>query len=434
MGYLIYNNLIDKTIITIMKLKIFSNELPKQLRILKNEPLLFITIPLAFPILLIIILISPVIHIKIGFLFCDRIGHFALNTELYLLEKKYLKKGFKAFLQIDLFYLPRKKSCNKTLENLWREKLNILPNFILRPFCLLIRSSFILSKGFRCGDTLNGERDICELLDRYPPTINLGKKFLDKGKKELFTHGIPNNAKVVCLISRDNSYLKQMYKVDVKKHDYRNNNINDFLPAAEQLTNYGYYVFRMGSTVNEKLNSNNKMIIDYANNGMRSDFLDIYLGATCKFCITTSLGFDNIPMIFRKPNLYINHAPLFWLRLERSDNIEVPAMYYSRKKDRNLNISEIFEYGISDLLDSEDFKQKQIDIIKQSPEQIKQAAIEMHLRLNKEWVSTVEDKMLQEKFKSIYPNKRILKNKRYHGNINSNIGSFFLRTNQWWLE
>ena len=412
----------------------FSTELPKQIRILKNEPILLLSIPIAFPILILIILISPIIHIKIGFLFCDRIGHFSMNTELYCLEKKHFKKKNFSLFQLDLFYLPRKVSCNKTLENLWRKNLILLPNLILRPFCLLIRSSSFISKYFRCGDTANGERDIYQLLDKYPPTISLDENFLKKGEKFLLDHGIPNDAKIICLIVRDSEYLKQAYSVDVKNHNYRDNDVYDFLPAAEKLTKLGYYIFRMGASVKQELKSDNEMIIDYASNGMRSDFMDIYLGATCTFCLTTSLGFDNIPMMFRKPNLYINHAPLFWLRLERKENIEVPAMYFSKKIGRMLSMSEVFKYGISDLLRSEDFEKKEINIIKQSSQQIKEAAIEMHLRLNKKWISSNEDLMLQEKFKSIYPNKRILKDKRYHGDINSLIGSFFLRSNQWWLK
>ena len=190
----------------------------------------------------------------------------------------------------------------------------------------------------------------------------------------------------------------------------------------------------MGASVKHELKSDNEMIIDYASNGMRTDFLDIYLGATCTFCLTTSLGFDNIPMMFRKPNLYINHAPLFWLRLERKENIEVPAMYFSKKIGRMLSISEVFKYGISDLLSSDHFEKKEINIIKQSPQQIKEAAIEMHLRLNKKWISSNEDLVLQARFKSIFPNERILKGKRYHGDINSLIGSFFLKSNPWWLK
>ena len=213
----------------------------KQLKILKNEPLLFITLILAFPVLIIIIFISPIIYIRIGHLHCDRIGHFALNTELYLLEKKYFKKKTNSLFQLDIFYLPRSESCNRTLENLWRKRLNILPKFTMRPLCLLIRSSSIISKYFRCGGTLNGERDINNLLDRYQSEIELGKDFIKDGREGLITLGIPKDSKYVCLIVRDSNYLKELYGKDFEYHSYRDNNIEKFLDAAEELTKYGYY-------------------------------------------------------------------------------------------------------------------------------------------------------------------------------------------------
>ncbi len=408
-------------------------EIPKQIRILKNEPILFFTLPIAIPILIIIVLLSPILHIRIGFLHSDRIGHFALNTELSILEKKYFGLKKKSLYQIDLFYIPR-ESCNKTLESLWRNELLILPKLLLRPFCLIIRSYNFLARNFRCGGTINGERDINQLLDKYPPVIKLSDEFMNAGKRGLCELGVPTNSKYVCLIARDSSYLKKIYGRNVSHHDYRDVDIDDFLVAADALTNLGYYVLRMGSAVTKPISTKNQMIIDYAYDGKRSDFMDIFLGATCEFCITTSLGFDSIPMIFRKPNLYINHAPLFWIRLERSENIEVPAMYFSQKKNRLLTLSEIFKLNIADILSSEEFLENEIIIIQNSENDIKEAALEMHYRLNNQWTENENDEMLQNKFKSIFPNERIFRDKRFHGNINSRIGANFIRNNEWWLN
>ena len=61
----------------------------KILGILRNELDLFFTLPLSLPFLILIIIIYPFVKIKVGFLRSDRIGHFTLDTELYLLEKKH---------------------------------------------------------------------------------------------------------------------------------------------------------------------------------------------------------------------------------------------------------------------------------------------------------------------------------------------------------
>lgn len=58
------------------------------IRVFKHERDLIFTIPIFFPLLILLIIIFPFIKIKIGYLRSDRIGHFTVNTELYLLEKK----------------------------------------------------------------------------------------------------------------------------------------------------------------------------------------------------------------------------------------------------------------------------------------------------------------------------------------------------------
>ena len=37
-----------------------------------------------------------------------------------------------------------------------------------------------------------------------------------------------------------------------------------------------------------------------------SDFMDVYLGAKCSFCISTSLGFDQIPYLFKRPRAILS--------------------------------------------------------------------------------------------------------------------------------
>ena len=49
------------------------------------------------------------------------------------------------------------------------------------------------------------------------------------------------------------------------------------------------------------LKSSNSKIIDYANSNLRSDFLDIFIGAHCSFYLGCFGGFSSIPYIFRKP-------------------------------------------------------------------------------------------------------------------------------------
>lgn len=395
--------------------------------ILRYELDLFLTLPLSLPFLFFLIIIYPFIKIKVGFLHSDRIGHFTLNTELYLLEKK--NKKIKS---IDLFYLGRKNVCNKTLERLWRKELIIFPRFILRPLCLQIRF-FKFLEFLRCGHTVCGQRDILNLLDQYPATIKLNHHDLISGDNERLKIGLPKKAKFVCLIVRDSSYLEKLYGQKVSIHDYRDADINDFVNACEALTELGYYVIRMGVVVKKPINTNNKMIIDYAFNNLRTDFMDVYLASQCEFCITTGTGFDGTTLMFRKPNIYVNIAPLFDLRMECSSLLSIPCHYYSKKLSRKLTISEITNGKSAVYVNSKLFQDDGIELIKNSAEEIKQLAIEAAKRHRKEWADNEGDK-LQERFMKIFPSKKVFNSVVKHGEIKGRIGSDFLKKNQWWLN
>ena len=176
-------------------------------------------------------------------------------------------------------------------------------------------------------------------------------------------------------------------------HDYRDTDINDFVSACEKLTELGYYVIRMGANVKKPIDTNNEMIIDYAFKNLRTDFMDIYLASKCEFCITTGTGFDGTTLMFRKPNIYVNSAPLFHLRLECSNLLSIPSHYYSKKLFRNLTISEITSNNSAVYLKTQNFQDNGIELKKNSPEDIKQLCIEAAKRHEKEWTDDEGDKL-----------------------------------------
>ena len=69
----------------------------RHIKILKSEPDLLITLFIAPFFILLFFFLKPFIQIRVGLLHCDRLGHFTVNTELYILEKnqshiKFLQK------------------------------------------------------------------------------------------------------------------------------------------------------------------------------------------------------------------------------------------------------------------------------------------------------------------------------------------------------
>src|SRR4051812_7600254 len=85
-------------------------------------------VPAAVGVLVIRIL-RPFVVIRIGSLYSERLGHFALNTELYLCERDagINQHGRRC---IDLFY-HRARVANTQLDAMWRRLLHIWPARLL---------------------------------------------------------------------------------------------------------------------------------------------------------------------------------------------------------------------------------------------------------------------------------------------------------------
>jgi len=249
--------------------------------------------------------------------------------------------------------------------------------------------------------------------------------------------GIPAEASFVCLNVRDSAYLTHLYKRDTISifHSYRDCDVQNCVLAAEALADRGYLVIRMGAKVHEAMKTTHPKVIDYAANGMRSDFMDIYLGANCEFCISNGTGFDSVPFIFRRPIVYVNTVPLGYLPTSRKPFLGIANHHFSVQRNRELTFREILAQGIGTCLDSSVFQNKGVALIENTPEEIRDVVIEMAERLEGTWQPHEDDEDLQRRFWEIFPCDAVDDNGvPLHGEIRSRYGAQFLRKNRWWLS
>ena len=392
---------------------------------------------ISVPTVIIIRLIRPWFLIRWQELVSSRIGHFAANTELYCCERD---AGINTPSQryLDVFYL-RKYVCNRQLEKMWRRELTMLPRWLLFPLFIVNRfiSRFVSGGNYHEIGNTNSDRDVYNLLDQSKPHINFTDDEEVEGKKMLTKFGISQDAKFVCLIVRDSAYLDRYKESTLHNwnyHSYRDGDIDKYVLAAEELARRGYYVFRTGIKVLKPLKSSDPKIIDYSNSGMRSDFMDIYLGAKCTFCISTHTGLDCVPFVFRKPIAYIL-VPFAFLITNNENNLMITKHHINKKNQKELTVSEIFSSNVAMALKTKIYEINNIELKENSPEEIKDLVIEMDERLNGSWNETEEDLLLQKKFWSIFEeniNKLKLK-EPLHGKIKARFGSKFLRDNKDWI-
>jgi putative glycosyltransferase (TIGR04372 family) len=169
------------------------------------------------------------------------------------------------------------------------------------------------------------------------------------------------------------------------------------------------------------------MIIDYATNGMRTDFMDIYLGAHCEFCISNGTGYDGVPTIFRRPILFIDHVPLLAISTFSDRDLITTKKHWLKNSNRFMTFEEIFRATEEDELNPYMLHKKlQIDLLESSPEEIKAAVIEMYERLEGKWQTTEEDEELQKRFWDLFPHS-MNQVALGHGKIRSRMATRFLR-------
>jgi putative glycosyltransferase (TIGR04372 family) len=184
-------------------------------------------------------------------------------------------------------------------------------------------------------------------------------------------------------------------------HDFRDAEINSYLQATERLTSLGYTVIRMGQIVGSPLVSENPKVIDYATNGMRSELLDIYLGANCRFCISTGTGWDVIPTVFRRPVMYSNLLPIFAPSALSFPTIIFPKSLYINKTESHLKLDEIIKRDVISTETSRGYQEVKVEIRDLSSEELVEAVTEMAQRVEGTFVETPEQKEMQAKLKHI---------------------------------
>lgn len=383
---------------------------------------IFVASPIALFFVITIRLIRPFILVRIDILVSERIGHFAGNTELYMCERD---EGINlpSCRHIDLWYQNWPVS-NNQLALMWCRVLHVLPRWILSP---IHKVNLYIPGGeiHQIPNNTQTDIDVHNLMDKFPAHLHFSQDEERKGQKHLNELGIPNEANFVCLIVRDSSYLdKTVPWKSWKYHDYRDCNIKNYSLAIEKLTENGYYVIRMGAVVQNQIDIKNPLVIDYATNGLRTDFMDIYLASKCTFCIVANSGFEAVPRIFRRPIVYVDHVPFGMICTDSARYISTTKKHLIKEENRLMTLKEIFDSGAYVFWTSEDFEKFGVELLESSPQEIAAVVMEMKERLHGTWVSSEEDECLQKKFWEMFPKTE------FHGEIRSRIGVDFLRKNK----
>jgi len=413
---------------------------------IKKDPLIIIkkifVVALYFPasvLFLMILMLRPIVIIRLGELISSRIGHFSANTELYLCEKR-SNINTPLGLHVDFFYL-QETVCNRQLLEMWSREITIVSKYtsiILARVGHLINifSDLIPSLKLHIIKPSLSDRDIHDLLGKSPIHLKFNQNEKEKGVLALEEMGIPRGGKIILLYVRDSAYLESVDpKTDYSYHNYRDCDIDNFNLVAEKLAKAGYYVIRMGAHVQNPFKSSHSKVIDYAYNGLRTEFLDIYLSAVCDFVLSTGNG-GEAPAVwnYRKPWVLVNLCPVSYFPTFMDNTIILTKHHIDIETEKELTFKEILSRNAGICLQSKCYTKKSIKLVENTPSEICEATFQMVEKLKGLQKNKDNDRVLQDIFWDIFPKNVKLNGVNIHGKIRATYGASFLRNNSWWLQ
>ena len=371
------------------------SKLPTKLRQFATVGAL-IKLPLLLPAMLVVgifILLRPFVIIQVHKVHDWRFGHMVPNTDMTLLHAQDWNKSHRRKMKVILFFPSDNAANNYYKKMIIRDNYALQKNFGFLIYYLASYFSFLIS------DLSFEDPQIMEVLFKNPPTLNFTPAELDLGYSFLKSFGLKTHEKFVCLFARDPEYFAQMRPNSKKftKHNLRNSDIATYVPAAENLAENGYTVFRMGALVERPLISDNKKIIDYATNGMRTEFLDIFLGAHCTFCITNGAGWDEIPKLFKRPTMFVNIIPYWQAHHCNYNIIRYPKLLIDISDGHIINLAESLSRNIASEMHAgriHNFGATYKDL---GPDEIKEAVQEMVARVEGHFITTDQQLITSKK-------------------------------------
>ena len=325
----------------------------------------------SFVVLLLLKLLQPFVRFQLCVIGFHRYGHLALEPEIFLAEREIIKATNASSKRvISVWSLgPVAKQSNKYLASKWKQELLVFPSWLVSSLHS-VGSVFPVLKLNEPKLSITGSMNG---LDKTASHVSFTANEKKEGKKGLVEIGINPDKPYVCLIVRDGGHYKSKGEIESAGYEVLNFDINNFSGVAEALVEGGFQVIRMGSGSERPFTSKPEGVIDYALSKNRSEFLDVFIAATCEFAVSTQTGPDAVCMLFRRPVLYVDVTSYSQFFFGSKLATWSPARL--QKNGKILNLSEIVNSEIAWFKDPNLFSKNGISQQKSSSNELKELVL-----------------------------------------------------------
>lgn len=414
--------------------------------------LTYLFYPIAFFLVIIIRLISPIYLIRWNCTVSTRIGHYVENMNIYLSEKE-LGTNKINVNYIDIFY-DREQVCNKQIQKMLRRKVIFLPWFIMHPISTLNEYFFDKIFDSKRRHDIGYYREIGKIeknligplssfdnlnsQDKANIQLFFIQREIDEGNKNMERLGINPKDTVVSIILREKDYLKRNYKnIDWLHHSLRDTDLSFYEKTIKYLIDQRIKVIVFGrkrENLKDEILKEDSNLYFYEDIDLKSDLMNIYLLYKSMFVISSITGLDSVPAIFKIPVIEVGIVPFSLQRTYSNLYLSLFKNYFSKTLNRNLTMKEIFENELFDI-DGNSFLDDELNLVHPTENDIKDACEEMMMKISKNYIQNNENINNQEKFKKMYSNY-IDKYCPYRSvNLNKgSIGKSFLERNKFLIS
>ena len=204
--------------------------------------------------------------------------------------------------------------------------------------------------------------------EKRPPLLSLSEAQHARGQACLRQLGVPEGAWFVGLHIREDAWDK-----------VRNASTQSYQLAIDTILKRGGWVIRMGDAAMTPLPPSPR-VLDYALGPHKSDWMDVYLWATCRFFLGTQSGPVQVPPTFGLPCVLTNWAPPL-APLGYEQDLCIFKRYYSEREQRFLTFQELLSSPIGCISASAYLDTQGIALVDNTAEEINAVVLEMLDRL-----------------------------------------------------
>jgi len=324
--------------------------------------------------------------------FVDRIGHLALEPDCLLKEQALGIIPARKWIML----APERRVSNSHLLSYWKPFFHVIHN---RYACFLLES--VSRLGLMRYDVARYARVLDKAQDSFKvyaqwsdrrPLLTLTEEDISWGKEKLEELGLPKEVWFACVHAREGGFSPE----DEQLHSHRNSDIEYLGLAIKEIVKRGGWVVRIGDASMKPIPSQPN-VIDYAHHPLKSERLDIILCAQARFVLGSTSGICLVASTFGAPVAVANMVPIAdrWYGL---NDISIPKRIWSKEDKKHLPFKDTLSYPLCCFRYHKQYIDRGMELVENTPEDIKALAIEMLDRLDGQYTEHEEGADFSSRF------------------------------------